>query len=190
MQGQPLWVRSGLSTPAHWVTVAGLFPPAADPQARPALAEFSDRTPPPASGFQAENGQPASNEEHACGPWPSCALLRPPAPSCRAVAGTQSSQPLPRVCFYGFNLNKGFLISCLRSCQSEKFLYYMRLEVLELSQRHNTQHHYPAAPYHSVPLRLRGPVPPCRSVPAASLPAPPTARTSCTATNVSFLLID
>lgn len=25
----------------------------------------------------------------------------------------------------------------------------MRLEVLELSQLHNTQHHYPAAPYHS-----------------------------------------
>lgn len=62
-----------------------------------------------------------------------------------------------RVRFYGFNLNKGFLISCLRSCQSEKFLYYTRLDVPELSQLHNTQHHYPAAPYHSALPRSQGP---------------------------------
>ena len=43
-----------------------------------------------------------------------------------------------RVRLYGFNLNKGFLISCLRSCQSEKFLYYTRLNVPELSQ-HTTR---------------------------------------------------
>lgn len=69
--------------------------------------------------------------------------------------------------FYSFNLDDGFLISCLRSCQSEKFLYYMRLEVLELSQPRNTQHHYPTGPYHSVLLRPWDPVPPLR----VSLPA-------------------
>lgn len=40
--------------------------------------------------------------------------------------------------FYGFNLNECFLISCLQSCQSEKYLYYMRLAVPELSQHYNT----------------------------------------------------
>ena len=71
-----------------------------------------------------------------------------------------------RVRFYSFNLNKGFLISCLRSCQSEKFLYYTRLDVPELSQLHNTQHHYPAAPYHSAL--------PCGQGPGATRAAVPT----------------
>lgn len=44
----------------------------------------------------------------------------------------------PRVHFYGFNLNEFFLISCLQSCQSEKYLYYMRLAVPELSLHYNT----------------------------------------------------
>lgn len=92
-------------------------------------------------------------------PTPTLQLL-PASPEARGSGASPKPTPqplpplplavsLPRVCFYGFNLNKGFLISCLRSCQSEKFLYYMRLQVLELSQLHNTQHHYPAAPYHS-----------------------------------------
>lgn len=45
---------------------------------------------------------------------------------------------IPSVHFYGFNLNECFLISCLQSCQSEKYLYYMRLAVPELSQHYNT----------------------------------------------------
>lgn len=44
----------------------------------------------------------------------------------------------PLAHFYGFNLNECFLISCLQSCQSEKYLYYMRLAVPELSQHYNT----------------------------------------------------
>lgn len=46
--------------------------------------------------------------------------------------------PIPLVHFYGFNLNECFLISCLQSCQSEKYLYYMRLAVPELSHHYNT----------------------------------------------------
>lgn len=46
--------------------------------------------------------------------------------------------PAPQAHFYGFNLNERFLISCLQSCQSEKYLYYMRLAVPELSQHYNT----------------------------------------------------
>lgn len=40
--------------------------------------------------------------------------------------------------FYGFNLNECFLICCLQSCQSEKYLYYMRFAVAELSLHYNT----------------------------------------------------
>lgn len=90
-------------------------------------------------------------------------------------------------CFYSFNLDDGFLISCLRSCQSEKFLYYMRLEVLELSQPRNTQHHYPAGPYHSVPLRPWDPVPPLQRLTAAGRPSSLTRILSATSIR---LLID
>lgn len=48
------------------------------------------------------------------------------------------SSSAPWAHFYGFNLNECFLISCLQSCQSEKYLYYMRLAVPELSLHYNT----------------------------------------------------
>lgn len=94
-------------------------------------------------------------------------------------------------CFYGFNLNKGFLISCLRSCQSEKFLYYMRLEVLELSRLPNTQHHYPGCPLSlsaGAPAGSWGHV--CYSGPAASLPPLQLHQDLHTATSVSLFVID
>lgn len=94
---------------------------------------------------------PSNCSKHLEGPWTGVPSLKPAFCPSEAVSSfcLLLAMSLPRVCFYGFNLNKGFLISCLRSCQSEKFLYYMRLQVLELSRLHNTQHHYPAAPYHS-----------------------------------------
>lgn len=90
----------------------------------------------------------------------------------RALAGARSRPSLCLYlgCFYGFNLNKGFLISCLRSCQSEKFLYYMRLEVLELSRLPNTQHHYPGCPLSlsaGAPVGCRAPLARPRRQPAS-----------------------
>lgn len=90
----------------------------------------------------------------------------------KASAGSSVSPTFcasTRVGFYGFNLNKGFLISCLRSCQSEKFLYYMRLKVFELSRLHNTQHHYPSCPLSLSAGALQDPGATC--VTASSLPA-------------------
>lgn len=55
----------------------------------------------------------------------------------------------------------------------------MRLEVLELSQPRNTQHHYPAGPYHSVLLRLWDPVPLLPHLTACWSPLQPHQDTQC-----------
>lgn len=71
-------------------------------------------------------------------PWRRLSL----APSPTAVAVSRH--------VYGFNLNEALLISCLRSCQSEKFLCWRREARRPQLSSSATQHaaSFPAAPYH------------------------------------------